>query len=111
MFTGIIQALGKIERSETRGGDIRLTIDCGDLDLSQVRSGDSMWKIAQRTLGNGDRWREIANLNPRTNADHLVVGEELRLPGGARSSGEAAPPVVAANSRAATRSDKRGRVR
>ena len=42
MFTGIIQALGSIEKSETRGGDIRLTINCGDLDLSSTAIGDSI---------------------------------------------------------------------
>jgi riboflavin synthase len=42
MFTGIIQALGKVEQSETREGDIRLTISCGDLDLSSVQIGDSI---------------------------------------------------------------------
>ncbi|MDH3760520.1 MAG: riboflavin synthase [Gammaproteobacteria bacterium] len=42
MFTGIIQALGSVQQSELRGGDIRLTIDCGDLDLSQTQLGDSI---------------------------------------------------------------------
>ena len=42
MFTGIIQALGRVARSERRGGDIRLEIDCGDLDLSRARLGDSI---------------------------------------------------------------------
>ena len=42
MFTGIIQALGSVANSETRGGDIRLTINCGDLDLSQTQLGDSI---------------------------------------------------------------------
>ncbi len=42
MFTGIIQALGKIERSEPSDGDIRLTIGCGDLDLANVQIGDSI---------------------------------------------------------------------
>jgi len=42
MFTGIIQALGSVENSEKRGGDIRLTINCGDLDLSRTRPGDSI---------------------------------------------------------------------
>lgn len=42
MFTGIIQALGKIERSEPSDGDIRLTIACGDLDMTQVQVGDSV---------------------------------------------------------------------
>ena len=42
MFTGIIQAIGKVEHSESRGGDIRLTITCGDLDLSHTGLGDSI---------------------------------------------------------------------
>jgi riboflavin synthase len=42
MFTGIIQAIGKVERSEARGGDIRLTIACGDLDLAHTGLGESI---------------------------------------------------------------------
>ena len=42
MFTGIIQAIGKVELSESRGGDIRLTIACGDLDLSHTGPGESI---------------------------------------------------------------------
>ena len=42
MFTGIIQAIGKVERQQPSGGDLRLGIDCGDLDLSRTRIGDSI---------------------------------------------------------------------
>lgn len=42
MFTGIIQALGSIEHSAARGGDIRLRIDVGKLDLSCAQLGDSI---------------------------------------------------------------------
>ncbi|MCP4877975.1 MAG: riboflavin synthase [Gammaproteobacteria bacterium] len=42
MFTGIIQALGRVESSEPRDGDIRLGINCGDLELSHTRLGDSI---------------------------------------------------------------------
>lgn len=42
MFTGIIQAIGKIKQTEPRGGDIRLTIDSGELDLSPASLGDSI---------------------------------------------------------------------
>ena len=42
MFTGIVQALGSVEKSEERGGDIRLTIACGELDLSRTQLGDSI---------------------------------------------------------------------
>jgi len=42
MFTGIVQAVGRIARKETRGGDTRLEIACGGLDLSDVAAGDSI---------------------------------------------------------------------
>ncbi len=42
MFTGIIQAIGHITRIEPRGGDLRLHIDAGALDLSDVSPGDSI---------------------------------------------------------------------
>ena len=42
MFTGIIQAIGRIESSTTTDGDIRLGIATGDLDLSRLNLGDSI---------------------------------------------------------------------
>jgi len=42
MFTGIIQAIGTISAIEPRGGDVRLRIHTGKLDLSDVRLGDSI---------------------------------------------------------------------
>ncbi|NEX17953.1 MAG: riboflavin synthase [Halochromatium sp.] len=42
MFTGIIEAVGRIEALEERGGDQRIRIDSGALDLSQVSVGDSI---------------------------------------------------------------------
>tara|TARA_R110002074_G_scaffold57232_1_gene140854 strand:- start:35332 stop:35985 length:654 start_codon:yes stop_codon:yes gene_type:complete len=42
MFTGIIQAIGKIKRVEQRQGDVRLTVATHDLDLSDAKLGDSI---------------------------------------------------------------------
>ncbi len=42
MFTGIIEALGKISRIEKRSGDVRLNIASTGLDMSDVRLGDSI---------------------------------------------------------------------
>ena len=42
MFTGIIQALGSISSIQKVGGDMSLTIDAGDLDLSRTAPGDSI---------------------------------------------------------------------
>lgn len=42
MFTGIVQAVGCIERLERRGGDVRLRIAAAALGLDDVASGDSI---------------------------------------------------------------------
>lgn len=42
MFTGIIQSIGQVERLEPRGGDVRLVIASGKLDLAGVTLGDSI---------------------------------------------------------------------
>jgi riboflavin synthase len=42
MFTGIIQAVGSVARLEPRGGDVRLTVDTGTLDMTDVALGDSI---------------------------------------------------------------------
>lgn len=42
MFTGIIEAVGKIVSLETRGGEARLCLYTGALDMADVRHGDSI---------------------------------------------------------------------
>jgi riboflavin synthase len=42
MFTGIIQAVGRIAAIEAPGGDARLHLDAGGLDMTDVRRGDSI---------------------------------------------------------------------
>jgi|TARA_B110000046_G_scaffold148218_1_gene156071 riboflavin synthase len=42
MFTGIISAIGDIANLEARGGDVRLTIRSGNLNLADVQLGDSI---------------------------------------------------------------------
>lgn len=42
MFSGIVQDVGRVARCEPRGGDLRLVIECRQLDLSALRIGDSV---------------------------------------------------------------------
>jgi len=42
MFTGIVTSVGKITKSSPRDGGLRLVIDAGMLDLSDVGVGDSI---------------------------------------------------------------------
>jgi len=42
MFTGIIEAVGRIKKIEPVGADMRLHVDAGSLDMSDVQLGDSI---------------------------------------------------------------------
>ena len=42
MFTGIIEAEGRIAKIQPVGGDVRMTIETGKLDMSDVKIGDSI---------------------------------------------------------------------
>ncbi|HVS04510.1 MAG TPA: LysM peptidoglycan-binding domain-containing protein [Thermoanaerobaculia bacterium] len=48
-----------------------------------VQGGDSLSKIAQRVLGDGNRWREIYEANREVigdNPDLIKPGQQLRMP-------------------------------
>ncbi|MCF7983316.1 MAG: riboflavin synthase [Thiohalocapsa sp.] len=42
MFTGIIHVIGEIERLEPKGGDVRLSVRAGKLNLADASIGDSI---------------------------------------------------------------------
>ena len=47
-------------------------------------SGDTLWKVSKKVLGDGSRWKEIQTLNNITDAQlkSLAVGMVLKLPTG-----------------------------
>lgn len=45
-----------------------------------VKKGDTLWEIAARHLGDGRRWRQIADLNGVRDPRKLRIGTVLRLP-------------------------------
>lgn len=45
-----------------------------------VVRGDSLWKIAEATYGNGNDWTRIAEANRLRNPNLLAIGQELELP-------------------------------
>ncbi len=46
MFTGIVQAIGRVAATEMRGGDLRLVVDAAELaarvDAARLASGESV---------------------------------------------------------------------
>ena len=42
MFTGIVQTTGRVTRAEREGGDLRISVDAGEIDLAGHHVGDSI---------------------------------------------------------------------
>ncbi|MGC9453990.1 MAG: LysM peptidoglycan-binding domain-containing protein [Phycisphaerae bacterium] len=45
-----------------------------------VKRGDTLWSISERLLGDGQRWREIVEMNPGLDPQEMRIGQELRIP-------------------------------
>ena len=58
--------------------------EAGDAPSSKrrhvVRPGETYWSLAERYLGSGRRWREIAECNPTVEGSRLRVGQEIVIP-------------------------------
>jgi nucleoid-associated protein YgaU len=46
----------------------------------KVQAGDNLWKIAERYYSSGYNWVDITSENNLTNANYLLVDQELVLP-------------------------------
>ncbi len=77
----------------------------------QVASGDSLWRIAERELGDGNRFREIAALNPGVDPNRLAAGTRLVLPAGEPAAAAPAPTPSVARAQAQPSTPPANRVR
>lgn len=84
MFTGIIQAQGQVRHIETRQGDWRLSVDVGDLDMSDVQLGDSIATngvcLTAVALDNSSFVADVSAESLKvTTLGELTVGTKLNL--------------------------------
>jgi nucleoid-associated protein YgaU len=71
-----------------------------------VQSGDSLWKLAQKTFGRGNRYPELLAINPSVvNPDQIRAGAQLNLPAVVTSP---ISPVIDSNSAAFTIKVRKG---
>ena len=84
MFTGIIEAVGEVARLEPHGGDLRLLIRTGTLDLKDVILGDSIAVngvcLTAVSLPGDGFWADVSQetVSRSTLAD-LSVGSRVNL--------------------------------
>ncbi|MCC6681487.1 MAG: LysM peptidoglycan-binding domain-containing protein [Phycisphaeraceae bacterium] len=45
-----------------------------------IKKGDTLWSIAQRHYGNGQKWQDIVSANPGLDPNKLPVGKTIVLP-------------------------------
>lgn len=45
-----------------------------------IRKGDTLWSIAQREYGDGQKWRDISAANQSVDPKKLAVGQQITLP-------------------------------
>lgn len=52
----------------------------GETKTHKVKKGDTMWDMAEKYLGDGKRWKEIAKLNNMKSGWDLRVGKDIKIP-------------------------------
>ncbi len=84
----VIPDAGGSSSHSTSGGSETAT-DGGD--TYTIKSGDTLEKVAQKLLGDGSKWQDIAKLNPGVDPTRLMVGQKITVPKGAAKPAPPAP--------------------
>ena len=84
MFTGIIEAVGKIASTRSEQGDLRLRINTGNLDLSDVKLGDSIATngvcLTVTELPGDGYWADVSNETlSLTSLKQISIGSPVNL--------------------------------
>ena len=84
MFTGIVQAVGEVVGRESRGGDVRLRVRTGKLDLRGIGQGDSIATsgvclTAVELPGDGFAADVSVETLQRTTLGEAAIGQPLNL--------------------------------
>ncbi len=79
--TAVIKNNKKAKKSKTRSNSSKKKAVC-----YIVKKGDTLWKIAKKFLGDGNKCWAIAKLNGIANPNKIYVGQKLLIEGAASSS-------------------------
>ena len=76
-----IMELNGLQSSTICKGDVLKLPVSGSVTIYTVKKGDSLWKIADQLLGNGNRYKEIVALN-ELESTTISTGQKLKIPNG-----------------------------
>ena len=82
----IVETESQAANQDSAGAGVKATAPATQPPAAKtytVKSGDSLWRIAQKQLGSGTRWREIYDLNKSTigsNPNLIYPGQVYNLP-------------------------------
>ncbi|NRB37165.1 MAG: riboflavin synthase [Pseudomonadales bacterium] len=84
MFTGIIEALGQLVEKRQQGGDLRLRLATGKMDMSDVKLGDSIATngvcLTVTGLQDGSFWADVSNETIKhSSLNDLSIGSNVNL--------------------------------
>ena len=84
MFTGIVEAVGKVVALEPKSGDLRLRIQSGKLDLVDVQLGDSIATngvcLTVVDLPGDGYWADVSvETLDHTTVGHWQIGQSVNL--------------------------------
>lgn len=78
-YKDILKANGLKESENIHVGQ-KLRIPVGTHVIHKIVRGDTPWGLANVYLGNGNRYREIMDMNGLAHDAHLIVGQTLIIP-------------------------------
>ena len=81
LMAGNIFGISEVKADELKAPDATEADDA--VTYYEVKKGDSLWKIAANTLGDGARYPEIFEANKEVirDPDLIFPGQKLRIPG------------------------------
>jgi riboflavin synthase len=99
MFTGIIEAVGQVAAIEMHQGDMRLYVQTRDLDLGDVKLGDSIATngvcLTAVALPGDGFWADVSRETlAHSRFDSLAVGEKVNLEKAMMPSGRLGGHIV-----------------
>jgi riboflavin synthase len=104
MFTGIIAAIGTVSRLQGKGGDARISINTGKLDLGDTVPGDSIAVngvcLTAVSLGKNNFEADVsAESLSRTSLGQLTAGSQVNLELAMRADTRFGGHIVSGHSR------------